>query len=199
MLSGTPPIMARKKKSNERKEKIPNLVRRKPIDTNETKAEETDPQQLPLADTPPRFERFMDLPPEHRLLVYEFTLTEAEQPVQVDRRWRRDLHALPHPPRLSGLMGTCNKVRKGVAEMYYCLNNFHFRSRERLYTWLKDRNRREQFCGITCHLDSNSKSYSIIELLGLCTALVRLQIRVDPHHIRTIIRQERFRPFHGFA
>ena len=55
--------MARKKNHNKGKKKgNPKPVHRK-RNTNEIKAEETDQQQFPIAETPPRFERFMDLPP----------------------------------------------------------------------------------------------------------------------------------------
>ena len=162
-------------------------------------AEETDPQQLPPADTPPRSKRFMDLPPELRWLVYEFTLTEAEQPVQVDRGHLGRFFPLINPPALSvGLMGTCEAVRKEVAEMYYRLNDFQFRGMLRLHTWLEDRNRREQLRSIIWHLDKEWKSKPFIQLLGLCTALVTLKIRVEAYEILDMIRLGRFRPLHGF-
>lgn len=192
--------MAKKKKNNKMKRKqkrTPNLIRKETM--NEIMAEETDPQQLPLADTPPRSKRFMDLPPELRLLVYEFTLTEAEQPVQVDRGHLGRFFPLTNPPALSvGLMGTCKEVRKEIAEMYYHLNDFQFRGMLRLHKWLKDRNRREQFRSITCYLDAEWKSKPIIQLLGLCTALVTLNIRVETYELSDMIRLGRFRPLHGF-
>ena len=188
--------MAKKKRSNSmKKKKTPNLIRKKI--TNEIMAEETDPQQLPLADTPPRSKLFMDLPPEIRLLVYEFTLTEAEQPVQVDRGHQGRFMPLVNPPALSiGLMGVCKEVRKEVAQMYYHLNDFQFRGMLRLRKWLKDRNRREQFRGIT--FDAVWKSKPIIQLLGLCTALVALKIRAEAYKISDMIRLGGFRPLHGF-
>ena len=166
-------------------------------------------QQLPTQAEPVLLESFMKLPIEIRQMVYDFALTEDQQPVLVDR-WNANTPYTRPPsanlPKLStGVMGVCQKIRKEVGQRYYVLNAFRFiHPSHTLVDWLRDPNRSGHLRSIACPLSVANPTWygtscEVLRLLHLCTNLTTLNITTTGFDLLILQYFEEFKTLHGFA
>ena len=184
------------------------------------------PKKLTTKPDPPRFQHFLEFPAEIRQMVYEFTLTENQQPVVVDRRnddrtfVSKKSERRAFPILSTGLMAVNRQIRNEVDQLYYKLNDFEFlqpkaqSSRDILNSWLADQERSNQLRGVTCGMrpvhcslrpyphGSMRPIYGpsfTMRTLGFCKNLVNLNIVIYERYLVVSNILEQFQPLHGFA